>query len=267
MRKCDVPLASRLIGWLVRGCGLRCPHPLFNWRCESSFSVPSKRIDTLANNIVGNTKVFSQLRHAAGDSENGKHAIGSFVSALLFCCRPVAILLTVMAIAIAPFNRMFGRWISHILKERSKVLPSLAHGYSATAVVVVMNVLGILAPLFHTAPDAINTRLGIANKCAVFDSPLVMGTTAGFVFWQGASSNGDNLFAFASAIPCDANSPSRSAVGFSFSDHCELSKCLSGEYNFRRHNNVSVVFSGGCPTTIGTRYAYYAETSTHCNSI
>lgn len=81
-----------------------------------------------------------------------------FVGLLLSVCRPSAIIRRIISVIVYPVNRMFfcGR-ASHVGKEVTKIVPSLANLYTPAPVVFEMFVISISTSLAHRNPDVINT--------------------------------------------------------------------------------------------------------------
>lgn len=91
-------------------------------------------------------------------------SIGARVSHLLAACRPAAVSWLVVSIVVNAVNLFAGGPLTHIGKEVFKRMnPPFANGYSATAVVMVLYAVGVIAPILHGSPRAV---------CATGVSPL-----------------------------------------------------------------------------------------------
>lgn len=100
------------------------------------------------------------------DESVGAQVIASVVRLLEFGC-PAAVLWGIRAVVVNALNRVFVRWApSHVGDEIIKRLPSVAHGYAASTVVLVSLVVWFPTSLAHNLPDAILRALAVA-VCAV----------------------------------------------------------------------------------------------------
>ena len=191
--------------------------------------------------------MFGQFRQASGDSANSKYAVASLVAALLFWCRPFAIGLLIALVAVNTVYRKSLWCLAHISQKSFKFLPRFTNRYASSTIIGIVHVLWILASFLHAAPDSVSSGFSVARKSTMFDAPLIVPATTrfGILAPQRGACNYNHFSTYAFAIPAKRNMTSGEPFGFCFRDNCELAKWLADERYFSRHDDVSVMFSGG----------------------
>lgn len=204
----------------------------------------------------------AQFSQATRYSSNGKHNISSCVLRLAKSCCPTAIPKFVPTAVINSLNFPSFLAFTHFLQKRFKTMsgvPTVAHSNSASPIVSVLWIIGIVATLTHLIPSSICPGIGMAMRGSGFANhkPHETSTRCTVTANQVSLLNQPRRSAFTFAIPHSCEIAVASQSRFSFRDNFPIAKDASGKREFSRHNVLlsflNVVFSSGHSASTGAR--------------
>jgi hypothetical protein len=193
------------------------------------------------------TSHFRVIGDASGDSANRKNYVGSFVSQLLFARSPTAILWIIIAVIILSVQGMTFGAFSHISQEVFKGFqPSWTDLYSASAVVVIAFLIWIAAATFHVRPRTVGSVLKISVPVCharhIGGSVSQTAARSGATGCQTHAADFRFLAAFALAQIVKLWPSSARSAHWRICNYFKLSKGLTNQGYFRRHNGTSSTF-------------------------
>ncbi len=121
---------------------------------KNFFNIPSK-INSLINSWVCNTNLISPFHSGLSFSVKFYKMVVSSIALLLRSCRPSAIFRTIIPIWVNSIYTHVWLWMPHVFKKISKTAPSFAYFNSATTIILVCLIFGIIASLSNSKPDSL----------------------------------------------------------------------------------------------------------------
>jgi len=135
---------------------------------ESPFNAPST-LQSVLYQIVGNSKMLCPLLHIQCFAFICVCFVCSPVVRLLFPCCPSAVFWAVVAVVVDSLQSHSLRSVSHVrMKVLERILPSVAHLYTATTVVFVTRSRSIEASRFNCNPYSIFRSVRSSMRCRLF---------------------------------------------------------------------------------------------------
>lgn len=121
-------------------------------------------IDTLKQSFSRNTNDAAPFRYGMRHTVHRQMMIAPRIIHLFALSRPTAIIRFIVTVVVDAIKRMlFGGTFAHILKKVFKRLhPSVTNQDASAPVVRVDGFCGIVAPLFHFAPNIMGARVRLA---------------------------------------------------------------------------------------------------------
>lgn len=146
---------------------------------------------------IFNSRPRSKMVRLASDCYSD---VVSFVGRLREVIGPAAIAWIVAFAIVHSFDAGVDRRLSHIGNEVLKSPPSLAHGYSATAITEVRRSIRVLASCYHSAPYLISARFALPVRPSRFRCARFLEAAARLAS-SGAQPFGENVYHFTTVTP------------------------------------------------------------------
>jgi hypothetical protein len=197
--------------------------------------------DPALKNVRANADAFCPIRKTHVLSVVLNHPNTATISHLLMLQSPDAIIWPIAAVVVNSFDamRVAGSW-SHVGQESFKgIEPLITNVDTASAIVRIRSVIGIVASLHHRCPDFVFGRSGltVSGECFYGCLPLKAAARQAFHLMQAARDDIANRSAFAPA------SPVRTTTGLytDVSKHSPKANCLSAQVFdvLRKANNIA----------------------------
>jgi hypothetical protein len=203
--------------------------------CYSPLDAPSI-LDALGNNVARSAKFLAPLHGRERNARVRQPGVVPAIPALLLRCRPPAVARLVVAVYVDAVDRVSRRRSrAHILQERQKVGPSVAHLDSASTVIGVVFVGGKVAPDAHVAPCAVLRWL--PRRVTVFAVVIVPAAAA----FAGAIAEPPDRGRFLSAaVTATEDTPVPAAVGVGIRQNNPSPEPLSSEVHPRVWHSRSI---------------------------
>lgn len=219
-----------------------------NGRAQCPFVGPTKS-QTTQDRPYGNAKFPGPFSCREGSVAQSHWMVVSSVVSLFYGSRPAAIARFVVAVYVYAVNRVLGRWSrTHVgVEVLDRVFPSVANGDPTTAIIGVVLVSGVEAPMLHQVPYCV---LRSESQSVLRDVFLALDLTTR----PGSASKisaGDLGFRVASASA--QPQVEASVVSSEVSNHRQLSELsarevlkavVSGEYDLLSHDMSFLVRRG-----------------------
>lgn len=210
--------------------------------------------------VLVKTEVLAYKSETPGHATKSNDPVAALVPGLLSAGGPTAILRAISSVVVLAFNGHTLRSLSHIsYKAFKRFSPTLAHGYTPSAIILVAFVCWAVALSFNLLPCLVLRRL-----VAVTSVPMCCGPTPARIHPKTSTGTDCSVIQvpipdyFSGAAIAQAKAPGLNLARFAKKAWCVLQnqkpcEFLSNEREFLSHSGDFVMFSSGLSTPIGGR--------------